>query len=212
MTEEVAPALAACLRAQPRLAALNLNDTSLTDAGVAEVCAALAGAAAAPQLADLELALNEVTPQGARAVAAALAGKRHLARLNLRENELESAGAAEIARALPGLPALRVLDLAGNQIGKGGALAVARALVAGGRTSFERLVLDENYLDDDTVEAVRALLASAFGSDACLSAEDLDPDAADDEDEADFSIGDVAMDGGEGDALADALAAGAKIS
>jgi hypothetical protein len=48
MTEEVAPALAAALALQPALTALNLNDTSLTDDGVAVVCRALAGAA--PQL------------------------------------------------------------------------------------------------------------------------------------------------------------------
>jgi hypothetical protein len=45
MTEEVAPALAAALAQQPALTALNLNDTSLTDGGVAAVCKALAGAA-----------------------------------------------------------------------------------------------------------------------------------------------------------------------
>ena len=45
MTAEVAPALAAALAAQPTLTALNLNDTSLTDEGIATVCKALAGAA-----------------------------------------------------------------------------------------------------------------------------------------------------------------------
>lgn len=113
-----------------------------------------------------------------------------------------------VARALPGLPALASLDLAGNQISKGGAAAVARALVAGGRRAFSKLVLDENFLDDEAVEGVRGLLATAFGGDGCLSVEELDPDAAEDEDEADF----MATDDGAGDALADALAAGAKLS
>ena len=76
LTEEVAPALAACLAAQPNLVHLNLNDTSLTDEGVQEVCKALVGAA--PQLEVLELALNEITPVGARAVAKAVANKQHL--------------------------------------------------------------------------------------------------------------------------------------
>jgi Ran GTPase-activating protein (RanGAP) involved in mRNA processing and transport len=78
LTEEVAPALAACLAAQPRLAHLNLNDTSLTDEGVAVVCSALAGAA--PQLQSLELALNEITAEGAKAVVAAVANKQQLSK------------------------------------------------------------------------------------------------------------------------------------
>jgi hypothetical protein len=45
LTEEVAPALAGVLAAQPGLRALNLNDTSLTDAGIVQVCRALASAA-----------------------------------------------------------------------------------------------------------------------------------------------------------------------
>lgn len=76
LTEEVAPALADCLAAQPNLTHLNLNDTSLTDEGVQEVCRALAGAA--PKLEVLELALNEITPIGAKAVVMAVAHKKHL--------------------------------------------------------------------------------------------------------------------------------------
>lgn len=64
MTEEIAPAAAALIRAQPNLKYLNLNDTSLTNDGVVTV--ALAIAESAPLLEDLGLALNEVTPQGAR--------------------------------------------------------------------------------------------------------------------------------------------------
>jgi hypothetical protein len=45
MTEEAAPALAACLAQQPHLTALNLNDTCLTDGGVAAVCKALVSTA-----------------------------------------------------------------------------------------------------------------------------------------------------------------------
>ena len=136
------------------------------------------------------------------------ASPRSPQRLNLRENELESAGAAAVARALPALPALQALDLAANQITKSGAAAAVRALVAGGRRSFSRLVLDENYLTDDAVEVVRDLVVGAFGGDGCLSVEDLDPDAAEDEEDED---GDEAMDGGEGDALAAALEKGARI-
>jgi hypothetical protein len=128
------------------------------------------------------------------------------ARLNLRENELESAGAAAVARALPGLPALQFLDLAANQFSRAGALAVARGLVSGGRQSFSRLVLDENYLTDDAVEAVRDLLVGALGGDSCLSAEELDPDAAEEEEEEEEGMQDD-----EGDALAAALEKGAHI-
>ncbi|KAI8468546.1 MAG: hypothetical protein J3K34DRAFT_8402 [Monoraphidium minutum] len=203
MTPEVAPALAAALKQQPRLRHLNLNDTSLTDEGVEVVCAVLVGAA--PELQELELALNEITPQGARAVAAALAGKAQLVRLNLRENELESAGAAAVARALPGLPALQTLDLAANQVGKAGALAVARGLAAGGRSSFSKLILDENFFDDDAAEAVRDALGGGLAG--CeLSVEELDPEGAEEEEEED-----EAMDDGGADELAAALERGAKI-
>jgi hypothetical protein len=132
----------------------------------------------------------------------------HPTRLNLRENELESAGAATIARALPTLPALTALDLAANQIGRGGALAVARALVAGGRASFSQLVLDENYLTDDAAESVRDLAAAAFGGGGCVSLEELDGDAAEDEDDDEAD----AMEDSVGDDLAAALARGAKIA
>jgi Ran GTPase-activating protein 1 len=132
------------------------------------------------------------------------------ARLNLRENELESAGASTIARALPSLPALSQLDLAANQISRAGAQAVARALVSAGRRSFERLVLDENYLTDEAVEGVSDLLTGAFGGADCLSAEELDPDAAED-DEEDEEGGDEGMDDGAGDELAAALERGARI-
>ena len=41
MTGEVADSLAAMLKAQPQLQALNLNDTSLEDSGVAVIAQAL---------------------------------------------------------------------------------------------------------------------------------------------------------------------------
>lgn len=205
MTAEVAEALAACIHQQPKLQALNLNDTSLTDEGVTTICASLRGAA--PKLQELELALNEITASGATAVVAAISNKQHLEKLNLRENELESAGVAILARALPTLPTLKSLDLAANQVARNGATVVARALVSAGRKSFDRLVLDENYLTDDAVEAVRDLLVGAFGGDSCLSVEELDPDMAEDEDEEDAQ----GMDDDVGDALAAALEKGAKI-
>ena len=130
-------------------------------------------------------------------------------RLNLRENELESAGAAAVAGALPSLPALQQLDIAANQVGPAGTLAVGRELVAGGRRTFERLVLDENYVTDDALARLRQLLGAAFGGDGCLSAEELEPDMAEDEeDEGD----DEAMDDGAGDELAAALEKGARLS
>lgn len=67
MTAEVAPGLAALIKAQPRLRALNLNDTSLLDDGTSLVAHALE--TSADQLEELELALNEITPVGAQVVA-----------------------------------------------------------------------------------------------------------------------------------------------
>jgi Ran GTPase-activating protein (RanGAP) involved in mRNA processing and transport len=128
LTGECAADLAACVAHHlPSLEALNLNDTSLTDEGVALVCRALidggggaeggggfgrAAAATASSsssssssssplaLEELELALNEITPEGAASVAAALATGRmaKLRRVNLRENELEDEGALALAR------------------------------------------------------------------------------------------------------------------
>lgn len=126
-------------------------------------------------------------------------------RLNLRENELESAGAATVARGLPTLPALQLLDLAANQISPAGAVAVARALVSAGRSSFTRLVLDENYLTDECIESARDLVVGAFGGDGCLSVEELDPDAAEEDEDVE------GMDDDEGEALAAALEKGARI-
>lgn len=98
MTPEVAQGLAACIKQQPNLRVLNLNDTSLTDEGVEVVCRALVGSA--PVLEELELSLNEITPAGAVAVGLALVGKPKLWRVNLRENELEDRGAVTISKAL----------------------------------------------------------------------------------------------------------------
>ena len=116
MTPEVAQGLAACIKQQPNLRVLNLNDTSLTDEGVEVVCRALVGSA--PVLEELELSLNEITPAGAVAVGLALVGKPKLWRVNLRENELEDRGAVTISKALAAVrqgPArslgCRVLDL-----------------------------------------------------------------------------------------------------
>lgn len=94
------------------------------------------------------------------------------------------------------------------QIGPAGTLAVGRALVSGGRAAFERLTLDENYVTDDALAALRELLGGAFGSDGCLSAEELEPDMAEEEDEGELE----AMDDGAGDDLAAALERGAKLS
>ncbi len=77
---------------------LNINDTSLTDKGIRDVCLAVAQSSA--PLEEIELALNEITPQGAKAVALALATKPTLRRVNLRENELEDKGAVVISKAI----------------------------------------------------------------------------------------------------------------
>eukprot|EP00798_Chlamydomonas_sp_ICE-L_P028435 gene28435-31577_t len=62
ITVDAAPALAQLINSQPKLRVLNLNDTSLTDRGVATICAGLTGAAM--DLEELGLALNEITPKG----------------------------------------------------------------------------------------------------------------------------------------------------
>jgi len=202
LTAACASALAACVAHHAgSLVALNLNDTSLTDAGIALVCGALAPDGAAPRLEELELALNEITPRGAVAVARALAGSgRRLRRLNLRENELGDEGVLLALRGpLEGgaLPALEHLDLCGNQLGRAGAVGVARALAsASPRPPLACLALDENAISEAGVELLRAVVKGAFGGDGVLGPlDDNDADGADeDEDEENEEEG-----GGDGD-------------
>uniref|UniRef100_A0A7S0R6D9 WPP domain-containing protein n=1 Tax=Chlamydomonas leiostraca TaxID=1034604 RepID=A0A7S0R6D9_9CHLO len=189
MTEEVAPALAALIRAQPGLKALNLNDTSLTNDGA--VVVALALAEGAPALEELGLALNEITAAGAKAVAVAVAGKAHLARLNLRENELEDRGAVIIARAVEKVATLRTLDLCGNQIKRVGAVAAAKA--AASRPHLELLALDENMVSEAGLDEVRAVMAGAGKAGALgplddnMEEDDEELEEEDDEDDSGLS-------------------------
>lgn len=69
LTEEVVPALAAALAAQPQLRALNLNDTSLGPDGVGQLCGAL-----------LPAATNGGQQVGAEEGAEGAAAARHRAR------------------------------------------------------------------------------------------------------------------------------------
>jgi Ran GTPase-activating protein (RanGAP) involved in mRNA processing and transport len=159
MTEEVAPAVAECVRRQPHLKYLNLNDTSLTDQGVKLVCSALSQPGACQELEELELALNEITPEGARSVALAVLGKPLLWRLNLRENELEDKGGVIISRAVALMPALRVLDACGNQLKRVGAVALAKA--AASKPQLELLQMDDNMISEEGLNEVRFVLGAA---------------------------------------------------
>jgi large subunit ribosomal protein L31/Ran GTPase-activating protein 1 len=202
LTAECAKDLAACVaRHLPSLEALNLNDTGLTDEGVALVCEALAGtggggggggasssSSCSPfPLEELELALNEITPEGAAAVARALSTGRFpkLRRVNLRENELEDDGALALARggALARLPSLEALDLCGNQLGRAGAVAVARALAAS-KPPLKLLALDENAISEQGVDLLKEVVKKAFGDEGVLGPlDDNDADGAEDDDD-----------------------------
>lgn len=200
LTDGCAQELALCVAHSPLLTALNLNDTSLGDAGVAAVCAALEakGAEAAAALEELELALNEVTVEGAKALARALGTGKfvNLRRLNLRENELEDAGALALCAALGKLPALEHVDLCCNQLQRAGAVGVARTLAAGTGAAgggkpppLKCLALDENAISEAGVDQLKAVVRKAFGASGGEGVlgplDDNDPDGADDDDEDD---------------------------
>lgn len=179
MTGEVAESLAAMLKGQPHLRALNLNDTSLEDEGVSTIAQALTDAA--PQLEELELALNEVTPEGAKQLAAALGNKSNLQKLNLRENELEDRGAILLSGPLQALPALQTLDLAQNQIRRAGAMAVVKAVAD--KQQLQLLDLDANEIPETAIDNIKSTLKKAGKASALGSFEENDPDAADKDDE-----------------------------
>lgn len=178
MTGDVAEALAAMLQQQPHLRALNLNDTSLEDAGVSTIAQALANSA--PELEELELALNEVTPDGAKELAAALANKTRLQKLNLRENELEDRGVILLSGPIQSLPALHILDLAHNQVRRAGAVAVSKAVAD--KAQLELLDLDGNEISESAVDDIKTLLKKAGKPSVLGSFEENDPDADDDDD------------------------------
>ncbi|MEW5318498.1 MAG: hypothetical protein WDW38_009714 [Sanguina aurantia] len=165
MTPAVAPALAQLILLQPSLTALNLNDTSLGDRGVAAIAAAVA--AGVPLLRELGLALNEVSPKGAL--------------LNMRENELADLGCVLLAAAASRCTALTTLDFCGNQAHKVGAVALAKA--AAGLPDIQLLALDENCISESGLEEVRGIL-SAAGKGAVLGPlEDNEEEDADEEDD-----------------------------
>ncbi|MEW5304729.1 MAG: hypothetical protein WDW36_007321 [Sanguina aurantia] len=182
MTAAVAPALAQLIALQPGLTALNLNDASLGDRGVAAVAAAVA--AGVPLLRELGLALNEVSPKGALAVAAAVASKRHLTKLNMRENELADLGCVLLAAAASRCTALTTLDFCGNQAHKVGAVALAKA--AAGLPGIQLLALDENCISESGLEEVRGIL-SAAGKGAVLGPlEENEEEDADEDDDGEY--------------------------
>ncbi|CAG9460629.1 unnamed protein product [Pedinophyceae sp. YPF-701] len=181
MGPSMAPALASALSHQQDLRVLRLQDTLLEDEGVAHVCRSLARTA--PYLEELDLSLNEITAGGSQAVAMCLMGKPSLLRLILRENELGDKGTAQVCRALKSNETLKVLDLSENQI-RGPGAEDAAALVAG-RAGFERLELDGNWIEDEVVAKVRAVLAAGASGDVLGSMDENDADMADDDEDAD---------------------------
>jgi len=176
--------LALAIGHQQNLKSLLLGDTLLEDHGVANVCAALARTA--PHLEELDLSLNEITPRGSAVVARCLFGKASLRRLILRENELKDKGVLTICRALGGTPLVE-LDFAENQIRGPGALAVARIVAA--KQTFQRLELNGNWIPEDVVDQVRAVLAAGAGhgqdEDILGDMDDNDEDMAESDEEED---------------------------
>jgi len=121
-----ARALAAAVRAAPRLQSLRLDHCAIGERGAAALAAALR-AGAAPRLARLRLAGNFVASEGVRVLTEAPLPAA-LRTLDLRHNEIGAAGAGAIAAALPRLRRLERLLLSDNDLGGSGARSLAAVL------------------------------------------------------------------------------------
>ena len=183
LTSAAGPSLSLAVACHRSLRRLVLADTGLLDAGVAQVCAALARGAA-PGLEELDLSLNEVTAVGARSISAALSKSlKKLKILNVRENELENAGAKVLAAGLAACPSLTTLDASSNQLRRPGAVALAKA-VAKAAENLKLLALDENEISEEGVEEVEEILRGAGKAEALGPLDDNDGDGDDDDEEA----------------------------
>lgn len=181
VNEEGGIALAGMLFKQPELRHLNLEATSLGPDAAAAVASAVA--AGCSQLEYLNLGCCYITPEGVPKVAKALSAMKKLKVLKIAENELGDLGVAQICVALKmsGCPLVE-LDVSTNELVQAGAVAAAR-LAASNVETFTSLNLDANYISDEGVEEVQAVLEGAGISSALLPMEENDADMADEVDE-----------------------------
>ena len=181
VNEEGGIALAGMLYKQPGLRHLNLEATSLGPDAAAAVASALA--AGCPQVEYLNLSCCDITPEGVPTVAKALSALKNLKVLKIAENELGDFGVAQICVALKmsGCPLVE-LDVSTNELVQAGAVAAAR--LAASKAGFSCLNLDANYISNEGIEEVQAVMEAAGISSALLPMDENDADMADDVDES----------------------------
>jgi Ran GTPase-activating protein 1 len=180
VNEEGGIALAGMLFKQPGIRHLNFEATSLGPDAAAAVASALA--AGCPQLEYLNLGCCDITPEGVPALAQAVSAMKNLRVLKIAENELGDFGVLQICMALKhsGCPLVE-LDVSTNELVQAG--AVAAATLAASKPGFACLNLDANYISDEGVDEVRAVLEGAGISSALMPMEENDADMADEADE-----------------------------
>ncbi|XP_019096328.1 PREDICTED: RAN GTPase-activating protein 2-like [Camelina sativa] len=160
ITDEAAPAIAACLAAKRHLKKLNLSQNDLEDEGCVDIVEKNEGAIAfvnalkssAPSLEVIELAGNNITDEAAPAIAACLAAKRHLKKLNLSQNDLEDQGCVDIVESMEDLE-LEYVDMSYNKLTRGGALNLAHIVVT--KESLKMLNIDGNMISIRGIEEVK---------------------------------------------------------
>jgi Ran GTPase-activating protein (RanGAP) involved in mRNA processing and transport len=183
INEEGGLALSGMLFKQPNLRHLNFEAAMLGSHAAGAVVSALA--AGCPKLEYLNLSCCDIYPGGVPAVAKAISAMKNLKVLKIAENELGDFGVARICMALKesGCPLVE-LDVSTNELVQAGAIAAARLAIS--KASFTSLNLDGNYISDEGVEKVKAVMEEAGISFALLPMEENDADMAEEaEDEAD---------------------------
>jgi Ran GTPase-activating protein (RanGAP) involved in mRNA processing and transport len=118
-------ALAAALRTNRFLRAINLRDNAIGGAGGRALASAMQGNGA---LERLNVSKNRLGTAAATAIFQALPGCSGLRFLDVSSNGIHPGAAGALADGLSGHPSLRSVDLGDNQLGDAGARAVGAAL------------------------------------------------------------------------------------
>lgn len=112
ITENVAPALATCIRSMKHLTRLNLMENELKDKGAVTVSNAIKDGL--DNLRELDLSVNELGRVGALAAAQAVASKSDFKSLNLNGNQISEQGIEALrevlAKGVAGVTVLGPLD------------------------------------------------------------------------------------------------------
>ncbi len=158
--------LAASLRLNEAITALNLSDNGLGADGVCAILGALK--TGAPALRNLNISQNQAGPEGADALCELLVaeGGHPLASLDFGANAIGDKGAAAVAKGLEADVRLTSLCLAKNEI-DAGAAALGAAL--GVNRSLTSLDLEWNSISEHSSRAI----ADALGKTSSLKAIDL---------------------------------------